>query len=216
MLYYWLMSANNKSTRIKAILFDLGRVIVDFDFTPAFLRLSRSCSTSPEKVRDYFHRSGLEVSFDAGKISNKDFYQTVKRSLGHTLNYREFTDVWNKIFTPNRAMIGLLRKLGPRYRLVLISNTNSMHYRYLRSRYKNTFQHFDRIILSFKEKVRKPDDRIYRKAIRACQAKPREIFYVDDREDLTDAAASLGLETFTFKNNPKELVRHMRRLDIHV
>ena len=76
------------------------------------------------------------------------------------------------------------------------------------------FDYFDQIILSYKEKIRKPDARIYKKAARACQAHPKEIFYIDDRSDLTQAAASLGFRTFTFKNNPKELLQTMAKYRI--
>jgi len=196
-------------------LFDLGKVILDFDFTPAFKGLSKVCGLSPIEIEAFFVTSGLEVLYDGGKISTADFYKEVRRGLKHSLSFSEFKKVWNDIFTPKPEMTRLVERLSPRYRMVLISNTNPMHFQHIRSRFP-VIKRFDRAILSFEEKIRKPDARIYRKAIRACLADPQEIFYIDDRDDLTSAVEEMGLRTFTFKNNPANLVRKLRSLKIGV
>ena len=198
---------------IKAVLFDLGKVIVDFDFTPAFGRLSRHCAKKPHEIREYFLRSGLEVLYDGGKISSAEFYRKIKTDLGHSLDYGRFKKIWNEVFTLNKETGRLIKKLKRRYRLVLISNTNALHYKYLCGRY-TVLEHFDRHILSYKEKIRKPDEKIYRTAIRACRAKPHEILYIDDRSDLTEAARALGIHSFTFRNNHGELREKMRILGV--
>lgn len=195
---------------IKAILFDLGKVLVDFNFRGSFQKLARSCDgMSAQDVENYFLQSGLEVLYDGGKITSRQFHTQVKKALGHRLTYDQFKVVWNDIFSPNRNMIHLLGELRKRYRIVLISNTNEMHYVFLKKKYA-FFKHFHRIILSYREKRRKPDASLYRTAFRACQAKPSEIFYIDDRPDLTEAAAELGARTFTYRKNFSQLTRQMR------
>ncbi|OIO37794.1 MAG: hypothetical protein COT00_05020 [Candidatus Omnitrophica bacterium CG07_land_8_20_14_0_80_50_8] len=200
-------------TRIRAVLFDLGKVIFDFNFTPAFRHLAQFTPLGAKAIEDFFWRSGLEVLYDGGKISSFQFYKMVKKDLGHTLSFREFKGVWNNIFTPNKEVVALIRRLGPRIRLVLISNTNAMHYEYLVKKY-SVMDCFDRRIVSFKEKRRKPDEGIYRTAAKACKAKPREILYIDDRADLTEAAREIGFNTFTFKNNPTDLLKTMKGFEI--
>ncbi len=208
------MSKRPSVKKIKAVLFDLGKVILHFDFTPAFGRLSSACAMSPGQIENYFSRSGLEVLYDGGKISSKKFYSEVKKELRHDLNFEEFKDIWNRIFRPNSKIVSLIRILKKnKTRLVLVSNTNPMHFEYILKHYA-ILGHFEKHILSYKEKVRKPDRRIYRAAIRACQAKPHEIFYIDDRSDLTQAAQEIGLNTFTFKNNPRDLMKRMKQLEI--
>ena len=199
--------------KIKAVLFDLGKVIVHFNFDPAFKKLSRASSLSPKDIEDYFIASGLEVLYDGGKISSAEFYRQVKKATGLRLDYAAFKKVWNGIFTPNQPIVRLIRRLSPRYRLVLISNTNAMHYAYIRQKY-SILDQFDQLILSYKEKIRKPDERIYRKAEKACRARAAEILYIDDRADLTEAADSLGFNTFTYKNNPEALIQTMKKLGI--
>lgn len=213
---YAIMSRMKKiktQKKIKAILFDLGKVILDFNFEPAFHRLARFTPLSVADIEAYFWRSGLEVLYDGGKISSVEFYKEVKSVLKHTLSFKEFKNIWNDIFTQKKDTILLIKRLSPHYRLVLISNTNEMHYEHVRKRYP-IFNHFDKCILSFKEKRRKPDARIYQTAVRACKARPHEILYIDDREDLTQAAKELGFHIFTFRNNTKDLIKKMKGLKI--
>jgi putative hydrolase of the HAD superfamily len=209
------MQKRKRPQAIKAILFDFGKVLADFNFAPAFKKLSKNTLLSAAEIEDFFRRSGLEVLYDGGKITSSQFYRAVKKGLGHSLSYDEFRGIWNNIFKEDRKMTTLVGRLKKkRYRLVLISNTNAMHFEHLRGRYA-FLDHFDRLILSFKEKTRKPDERIYRKAARACKARPDEIFYIDDREDLTEAAKDLGFHAFTFKKNHTELFEKMKKLEIH-
>ena len=195
------------------MLFDLGKVILHFDFTPAFRRLSKKTGLKPDEIGDFFKRSGLEVLYDGGKISSRQFHSRVKKGLGHDLDFDEFRAIWNRIFRPNREVVSLIRELKPRTRLVLVSNTNPMHFDYILKRYP-VMRTFDKHVLSYKEKIRKPDERIYRTAMQACQARADEIFYIDDREDLTEAARHLGFNTFTYKNNPDDLLHRIKQLEI--
>lgn len=205
------MLKNKKSQKIKALLFDLGKVIVDFDFTPAFQALSKYSSLKPKEIREAFSNSGLEVLYDGGKISSLQFHYEVKKMLRHNLSFDKFKKIWNQIFTLNPETARIIRNAKEHTRLVLVSNTNAMHFDYIRVKY-SPLKHFDRFILSYREKVRKPDARIYQKAALACRAKPHEILYIDDREDLTQAADALGFHTFTYKKNTKELLKKMKSL----
>ncbi len=196
---------------IKAVLFDLGKVIVNFNFSPAFERLSKSCKLKPDEIRTFFYGCEHEVLYDGGKISSTQFFSRIKRQLNHCMDYDAFKSTWNEVFTPNEEIIRLIRALKKKHRLVLISNTNPMHYAYIRKKYP-VLSLFDHMILSYKLKIRKPDWKIYEAAKKACRAEAHEILYIDDRIDFTDAAAGLGFNTFTFKQNPKDLVKKMKAL----
>ena len=196
--------------KIKAVLFDLGKVLIHFNFEPAFRRLSKHCAHSPKEIEDFFIQSGVEVLYDGGRLSSRAFYVAVKKALDLRLSFLGFKNTWNHIFTPVPGMEKLVKQLRKRHRLVLISNTNAMHFAYARKRY-SVLKNFHRCVVSYKEKVRKPDERIYRLAAKACGARPNEIFYIDDRADLTQAAAELGFHTFTFRRNVPELIRAVKK-----
>ena len=199
----------NNSKQIKAVLFDLGKVLLRFNFEPAFRRLARLGPKSPRQIQDFFVRSGLEVLYDGGKISSREFYVRVRQGLGFHASFSEFRSIWNNIFSPIRPMVRLVGQLHGKKRLVLISNTNAMHFDHAKKRY-GFLRKFDRHILSYKEKVRKPDAKIYRLASKACRARPEEIFYIDDREDLTQAAEELGFHVHTFKNDFADLMKTLK------
>ena len=187
-------------------------MLFSFDFNPAFKKLSKHCDSSAKDIESYFIQSGLEVLYDGGKLSSRQFYAQVQKALGLRMEFEDFRKTWNGIFTPIPETIRLVRRLRGHYRIVLISNTNPMHLEFLKRH--RVFKNFHQLILSYKEKMRKPDERLYRLALRACRAKAPEVFYIDDRADLTEAAAALGLQTFTFKNNPEELIKTMRQKGI--
>ncbi len=203
------MSKPPAAKKVKAVLFDLGKVLLHFNFEHAFKRLSKSSGRPVMEVEDYFVSSGIEVLYDGGKISSLEFYRQIKKALGLQISFMSFKKIWNHIFTPKKDMISLLRKLSTSYRLVLISNTNAMHFEYIQKKYA-FMGVFDRKIISYREKNRKPDERIYRKAAKACLAHPREIYYIDDRADLTAAAKELGFHVFTYRNNFKDLLLDLK------
>lgn len=204
------MSKTARNPEVRAVLFDLGKVLVHFNFDPAFHRLSKASGLSTKEIEDYFVSSGLEVLYDGGKITSRVFYGEVKKALGLKIGFEGFKSIWNGIFTPKKDMIALLGRLSKKYRTVLISNTNQMHYEYIRGKYA-FLKNFDAIVLSYKERLRKPDEGIYRKAARLCKASPSEIYYIDDRADLTGAAGELGFRTFTYRDNFKELLADMKK-----
>jgi glucose-1-phosphatase len=199
---------------IKAVLFDMGKVLIRFDFTPAFKKLARHTGKEPHDIADFFIQSGLEVLYDGGKLSSGDFYRRVKRGLGLKMSYTAFKSIWNGIFTPVPGMAGLVQRLKKRgYRLVIVSNTNAMHFDFVKKRYA-VLRKFDRHVLSYKERFRKPDPHIYKTAAKACKAAPKQIFYIDDREDLTLAAKELGFHVWTFKNDRPELENRLKALGV--
>jgi epoxide hydrolase-like predicted phosphatase len=201
---------SQKTKKIKAVLFDLGKVLLHFNFEPAFRRLAKDCRRSPKEVEDFFVQSGLECLYDGGRITSREFHGRVRKALGLRMGFTAFRAVWNDIFTPVPGMRALVERLRKTHRLVLVSNTNEMHFKHIRKKYP-VMKNFDALIASYQHRVRKPDERIYKLAAKACKAKPGEIFYIDDRADLTEAAAELGFHTFTFRRNAPELIGALKK-----
>ena len=199
--------------QIKAVLFDLGKVIVHFNFDPAFKRLSKASGVPVREIEDFFVSSGLEVPYDGGKISSRQFHQEIQKGLKHSISFEKFKKIWNEIFTPITGVIRIIQRLHGKKRLVLISNTNEMHFAYIRKKYP-VIKKFNKLLLSYEEKMRKPDERFYAKAAKACLAKPQEILYIDDRLDFTQAADELGFHTFTFAGNVSKLEARMKKLGV--
>lgn len=187
---------------IKVLLFDLGRVLVDFDHLRSAQRIAAFCFKTPRQIYDLFFESGVTLDFEAGKITPEDFYLQVKQMLDLKLSYASFEPIWNDIFflsAQNRLVFGLANALRVNYKIALLSNINILHYEYLKKNFP-VFGVFDKIFLSFQLGLIKPDKEIYNLVIRDLGVSPPEIFYIDDRPELVQSAKSLGIQGCIFTN----------------
>ncbi|HNW39221.1 MAG TPA: HAD family phosphatase [Candidatus Omnitrophota bacterium] len=180
---------------IKVVLFDLGRVLVDFDPLRAARRIAEFCPKTPQEIFDLFLGSELTNAFEAGKITPEDFYFKVKQMLDLKLSYNSFEPIWNDIFflsAKNRSVFGLANSLRANYKTVLLSNINILHHEYLKKNFP-VFGAFDKIFLSYQLGLIKPEKAIYDLVIRDLGVNPEEIFYTDDRPELVESARALGI-----------------------
>lgn len=186
---------------IKAVIFDLGRVLIDFDYGIAAKKAASSCSRAPKEIFDFFFDSELTTVFEEGRISSVDFFHKVKEEIELNLSYEEFLPIWNEIFfltDDNRAVYDLIVNLRGTYRLALLSNINELHFYYLKNNFA-VFEPFHHVLLSFELKFIKPNPLIYKKTLEILRLTPEEVFYTDDRPELIQAARSLGIRGFVFR-----------------
>jgi putative hydrolase of the HAD superfamily len=191
---------NNK--HIKAIIFDLGNVVIDFDHTIAAKRISRFTTKSPQEIFNLFFDSQLTGLFEEGKISSFEFFSRVREILNLKLDYEQFLPIWNDIFfltEKNQAVYNLAKTLKKQYKIALLSNINILHFDYLKKNF-SVFDAFHNIITSFESGFRKPHPFIYQKTSDILGALPYNIFYTDDRPELVESACRLGICGFIFKN----------------
>lgn len=183
------------ASEIKVILFDLGRVLVDFDHKRAAQRISAFCPKTALEIYNLFFESQVTVAFEAGKITPENFYREVKNMLNLKLSYESFVPIWNDIFflsPKNRSVFRLANSLRAYYKTAMLSNINALHYEYVKKNFP-VFGAFDEVFLSFELGAIKPDKKIYEQVISKLQVSPREIFYTDDRPELVESAKSLGI-----------------------
>jgi len=186
-----------KGEGVKAFLFDLGNVLVRFDHRAAAAKITDGTGASPEKLFEMFFESPLVVEHDTGRISTQQFYEEVSRRIGMRISYERFLEVWNDIFIEDLEMTGLVGGLLERYPCFLISNTNRPHFEYLRDKFP-LLNAMSGWILSYEVGHLKPHPAIYHRALEMVRLPPAEIFYVDDRDDLIQAARSMGFQTHRF------------------
>lgn len=187
--------------RIEGIIFDLGRVLVDFDHGIAARKLSGVMHKTPQEVYDLFFSSGLTQLFEAGKLSPEEFFSKIKEELGLRMEYGDFLPIWNEIFflsEENKTLYGLVKGLRKRYKVLLLSNINVLHYNYLKQ-YFPIFDVFNAVVTSFETGAIKPDPRIYRKALDVLALPAQAVFYTDDRPELIDGAKIIGIRGFVYR-----------------
>ncbi|MBI4982048.1 MAG: HAD family phosphatase [Candidatus Omnitrophica bacterium] len=191
--------------KIKGIIFDLGNVLIDFDHNIAAKRICACSEKTIPEVYQFFFDSPLTGMFEEGKISEQDFFSEVKKALGLNIGYEQFLPIWNEIFflsENNRRVYSLAKSLREKYRIIILSNINVLHYSFLKNNF-SVFDAFNDVVTSFEQGSRKPDELIYKTALYKLDAHPEEVFYTDDRQDLIAAAQKLGIHSFVFQGPEK-------------
>jgi HAD superfamily hydrolase (TIGR01509 family) len=193
----------------KAILFDLGRVLVHFDFGRGYRALEKLGSCPATEIPKRLAPSGLVERFESGEVEPREFFEQFRRTLDLELEYDHFCAIWSSIFTHALLPESMLEGLARHYRLVLLSNTNAIHFDMIRASYGNLLRHFDDLVLSYEVGAMKPRLEIYEAAIARAQCLPGECFYTDDIPAYIEAAGALGIDAVQFESR-EQLEREMR------
>ena len=183
-----------------AIFCDLGNVLVNFDHRIAVKKILAFTPKKEKEIYQLFFDSGITKDYEEGKIASLDFFKRVKDSLELDMDYAAFLPIWNDIFFETSLNIrfqSFLKSVKGKYKLVMISNINETHYKFLKEKMP-IFREFDKLILSYEIGFRKPSPEIYDAALRAAGAKNSDVFYIDDRADLIEAAQGMGIKGITF------------------
>jgi HAD superfamily hydrolase (TIGR01509 family) len=180
----------------KTVFFDLGGVLVDFDWGLTVRRLQSAFPALDEAdTIQCLYRSSLALRYETGGISSREFVTGAAGRLGITIDFEFFQKCWNGIFSPIRPMIDFLSTLRGQYRLVAISNTNPMHMAHLKSRFE-FITWFDEGIYSYEAGCLKPERAIFEAALGRSRAIPGECFFLDDRQENVHAARSMGIAAY--------------------
>lgn len=185
--------------RFRLLLFDLGKVILPFDIRIATKQFEKYSYLSSEGIVQKVMGTSLDWSFEKGEIAPEAFYEELRKRIGLSLSYSHFVEIWNDIFSENQKVSQLLRSLKPFYPIAIISNTNVLHFNFVLKKFP-IVRDIGHYVLSFEEGIRKPEPKIYERALQRFQVSPREALYVDDKEDFVAAARKLGLCGIPFKN----------------
>lgn len=179
-----------------AVIFDLGNVILFFDHRITCRKLARQYALDEEFVYRKLFLEGLEREFDLGRLSPEEFTQSCAVALGVSHDAAVFRKFWTNIFWENVEVTRLIKELRGRARLVLLSNTNVLHFEHVYERFE-ILREFDDLVLSFRLGYRKPDARIFhaaKKAVGVCDP----ILFVDDIYEHVVAARESGFEATCF------------------
>jgi FMN phosphatase YigB (HAD superfamily) len=190
----------------KAILFDLGRVIVPIDFGRLHLRIEAMGGLASAEVQAQIVQRGLLEKFETGNIKPGDFADQLSAACGISVSKAEFCELWCSIFLPGTLVRSeLLEELAGRYRLILLSNTNVLHFEMIRANYP-LLRHFHAYVLSYKVGAMKPSPEIYRKAVEAAGCLPEECFFTDDMPDYVEGARKYGIDAVQFTSERQLMV----------
>lgn len=200
------------SSNIEFLYFDLGKVLLDFDHSIACRQLASILGTTPEVIeQDVFH-SGQQWKYERGEITTMELHRWLCDRFEVEAKLDEIAYAASSIFQPIEETIAIAERLhAAGYPLGILSNTCDCHWEYcLAKPFPFLHEVFPVHALSFRLGQMKPEPEIYHKAARLCDYPPKNIFFVDDRKENVEGAASAGYDALLFES-PTQLLRELTR-----
>ncbi len=190
------------NTKPPAIIFDLGKVLLDFDYTIATEKIAARSFKPPEDLHSHLGGSPLLVQYETGLLTRDEFFAEVRQATGFRGELAEFGDFFAGIFTPIEPMIALHAELRQRgLTTYIFSNTNDLAIELIRRDFP-FFKHFDGYIFSYEVKSMKPDAPIYEALEKLTGKRGADLIYIDDRHENIVAGAARGWRT-VFHEKPE-------------
>jgi len=203
--------------KVKAIIFDLGGVLIDLDFSNFYNKIIiQSPLNKPQTpiILEFFRQSDM---YHQGNMTDDEFYQLACDLLQVCmLNQSDFFDAFNSIISGfNSNVAEIINKLreSNQYKLIALSNVNSSHWDYILNKKWNFIDWFDELILSHETHLIKPNPKIFEYAIKKAGCKPRQIVYIDDGLNNIRSAKELGIICIKYTNS-EELLEELIKLNI--
>ena len=203
------------SGKFRAIIFDIGRVLIRVDVSRAMAGLADGLALSPQEVWSAIEKDPRMMDWQEGRISPRDWHLHLAKRLGVSLTFEQFSEVWNRALDPNPIQSdSFLERLSKKYRLALLSNTDPIHMSNEEARFA-FFRFFPVRIYSFKVGANKPSPIIYREALKALKVRAEEAIFIDDIAAYVEAARKLGMGGVVFQS-PEQLSDGLCELGIEV
>ena len=185
---------------IEVVYFDLGKVIVDFDHSRAAQELLKVTPLSLKEAMAVLSDGELVSEYETGRLSSQEHYRKVCRRLQMDVSIEKFRELWGSMFLPEPLLSeSFLQDLKKRYRLMLLSNTNEIHFDFLIQHYP-ILRLVEERLLSYQAGCMKPEARIFELAIKKAGVAPENIFFTDDRPENIEAAQRSGIRALLFQS----------------
>ncbi len=187
---------------IKNIIFDLGGVLLNIDYNKTISAFKELGIENFEEMFSQFHVDKLFEKLETGRISENDFYETVKKRIPGPVSNDQVETAWNAMILDFRKeSLAYLEKLSGNYALFLLSNTNSIHLKHFQQVFtRETGQpsldkYFTTCWYSNIIGLRKPNKEVYEYVLKDKNLNAAETFFVDDTIDNIRAAMELGIKS---------------------
>jgi len=185
------------------VVFDLGKVLVDFDYSIAARKVAASSTKSLEDLASFLSASPLLIQYERGEVNRQEFFEQIRDAIGFHGDLAEFGGYFADIFTEIPPMIALHAELRRRgFKTYIFSNTNDLAIEHVERNFP-FFKNFDGYIYSYEVGTMKPDAKIYAAMEELCGRKGQDIIYLDDRSENIQAGLARGWKAFVHETPEK-------------
>ena len=173
-------------------IFDLGKVLVDFDYSIAARKIAARSSKAPEDLHAFLGSSPLLVDYESGRLTRQSFYEAIRDAIGFRGDLAEFGSYFADIFAEIPGTIALHAELRRRgFKTFIFSNTNDLAIEHVRRNFP-FFKNFDGYIYSYEVGAMKPQEKIYESMEAMCGRRGAGLIYLDDRAENIEAGVARG------------------------
>jgi glucose-1-phosphatase len=177
-----------------ALLFDLGRVVIDFDLRRTLEAWAVDTGSDPQMMMAALAGNASFHRYETGHLTDAEFFAAVRSELGLDLSHDDLLAGWNEIFIGEMPGIApLLARAGQPLPLYALSNTNAAHVAHFEDHFADLLTHFRRLFLSSRIGMRKPDAKIYDFVAAEIGIAPERIVFFDDLAENVEAARARGM-----------------------
>lgn len=178
-----------------ALLFDLGRVVIDIDFARAFACWAGHARCDPRLFEQQFRRDVSHRRHEVGEIDTREYFAGLKAAFGVDISYDQFIEGWNAIFIGEvPGMADLLARAARQLPLYAFTNTNPDHELVWSTRYADILANFQEIFVSSTIRLRKPDAAAFDHVVKTIGVPAQRIVFFDDGIENVEGARARGLQ----------------------
>jgi putative hydrolase of the HAD superfamily len=185
--------------KITTLVFDFGNVLGLFSHRRAAEQLAAFSTDSAEFIQGYLFGGQLEDDYESGRISTRVLMGLVRETCHVQCTDAQFAKAFGDMFTRNEPVCALVPRLRPRYRLLLLSNTNDLHARQFTAQFAEVFAHFDKLVLSFEVGLRKPSPDLFAYCERVAGVPPGAVLFIDDLPSNVEGARDYGWQGLVYR-----------------
>jgi len=191
--------------KIKVIVFDLGNVLIYFDYGRLKFNLNKiETGLGDRFIKKYYENYHVHQQYEKWELNNDEFLKIMLEWCENKIDAEAFKHIYADLFTENTEATKLLAKLKDNYQLVLLSNTNFIHQKYGWAQF-GFLKYFDKFILSHEVGAIKPEDKIYKAVENFTNQLPECHLFIDDIEEYVNGAKKRGWKGIQFVANEKLL-----------
>ena len=197
------------------VYFDLGNVLLTFDHSVAMSRVASRTGVSTADVEAAIFQSGLQQDYELGTISSDEFASRVADALKVAIAPNDVWLLCSDIFSLNASIVPIVTHLASGgYPLGILSNTCEAHWKHIENQsYTILRELFPIRVLSYEERLAKPNPEIFRLAADRAGTEIGDILFIDDRPENITGAKNAGMDAVQYHNVP-QLVRELIDRDV--